>query len=66
MDELEVLTKTLNSTIQRHGRAIQAYEIEIANITVELIRLQTKLEKSIAATEEKNIVVVEEKKSSTK
>lgn len=44
MDDVEVLTATLNSTIQRHSRAIQNYEIEIANITAELVRTKAALE----------------------
>lgn len=55
MDELEVVTKTLNSTIQRHGRVVQAYEVEIANMTAELLRLQDQMEKNVQPVEEKKI-----------
>lgn len=49
MDDVEVLTATLNSTIQRHSRAIQNYEIEIANLTAELVRTKAQLEAAEAA-----------------
>ena len=39
----DVLTETLNSTLQRHARAIQNYEVEIANLTAEIYRLQAKV-----------------------
>jgi hypothetical protein len=44
MDEVAVLTETLNATLQRHGRLAQNYEIEIANLTVELIKLRQQVE----------------------
>lgn len=43
MDDNEVLTQTLMATIQRHARVIQNYETDIANMTAEIIRLQTQL-----------------------
>lgn len=49
MDDVEVLTATLNSTIQRHGRAVQNYEIEIANLTAELVRVKAQLDAAEAA-----------------
>lgn len=49
MDDNEVLTATLNSTIQRHARAIQNYEIEIANLTAELVRARVALESAESA-----------------
>lgn len=39
----DVLTETLNSTLQRHARAVQNYEVEIANLTAEIYRLQAKV-----------------------
>lgn len=53
MDDNEVLTATLNSTIQRHTRTVQNYEIEIANLTAELIRVKSELEAAQAASTEK-------------
>lgn len=44
MDDVEVLTATLNNTIQRQSRVTQNYEIEIANLTAEVIRLRSELE----------------------
>jgi hypothetical protein len=44
MDESEVLIQTLNNTIGRHMRAVQNYEIEIANLTAEVVRLQSQLQ----------------------
>lgn len=44
MDDAEVLAATLNNTIQRHSRAVQNYEIEIANLTAELVRAKAAAE----------------------
>lgn len=44
MDDIEVLTATLNSTLQRHSRLAQNYEIEIANMTAEILRLKAQVE----------------------
>ena len=44
MDDVNVLTQTLNSTLQRHARVVQGYEVEIANLTAEIIRLKSKVE----------------------
>lgn len=44
MDNVEILTQTLNSTIQRHTRTVQNYEVEIANLTAEIVRLQAQVE----------------------
>jgi hypothetical protein len=44
MDDVEVLTATLNNTLQRHGRVTQNYEIEIANMTAEIVRLKAQVE----------------------
>jgi predicted nucleic acid-binding Zn-ribbon protein len=43
MDEVEVVTQTLNATLQRHSRVVQGYEIEIANMTAEIVRLQSQI-----------------------
>lgn len=51
MDEIDILTQTLNSVIQRNIKLIHAYEIEITNMTAEIIRLQ----KRISKTEEVDI-----------
>lgn len=40
MDEIEILKATLNNTLQRISKIITNYEIEIANLTAEVIRLQ--------------------------
>lgn len=44
MDDVEILTATLNSTIQRQSKVTQNYEVEIANLTAEIIRLRSQLE----------------------
>ena len=41
--DVEVLSQTLNSTIQRHSRTVQNYEVEITNLTAELVRTQMEL-----------------------
>lgn len=43
MDEVEILKETLNSTLQRQARTTQNYEVEVANLTVEIIRLRAAL-----------------------
>lgn len=44
MDDAEVLTATLNNTLQRQARITQSYEVEIANMTAEIVRLKAQLE----------------------
>lgn len=44
MDEKDVLLATLNNTIARTSKLMQSYEIEIANLTAEIIRLQNQVE----------------------
>jgi predicted RNase H-like nuclease (RuvC/YqgF family) len=44
MDEAEIIAATLNNTIARNARTVQALEIEIANLTAEVIRLQRQIE----------------------
>ena len=46
MDDVNVLTQTLNSTLQRHARVVQGYEVEVANMTAEIIRLKAKIEEN--------------------
>ena len=57
MDDVEVLTATLNNTLQRHARLAQNYEIEIANMTAEILRLKSQVEELEASAEAKEIVV---------
>lgn len=47
----DVLTETLNSTLQRHARTVQNYEVEIANLTAEIYRLQAKVKELEGAAE---------------
>jgi hypothetical protein len=49
MDEVTILTQTLNNTLQRHARATQAHEVEIANMTAEIIRLQARIDSLVEA-----------------
>ena len=44
MDEAEIIAATLNNTIARNAKTVQSLEIEIANLTAEVIRLQRQLE----------------------
>jgi hypothetical protein len=59
MDDLNVVTQTLNSTLQRHARVAQGYEVEIANMTAEIIRLKDQVEQL------ESMVKVEKKSSKT-
>jgi hypothetical protein len=54
MDEKDILLATLNSTIGRTTKLVQSYEIEIANLTAEVIKLQTQLE-SMSASNKINV-----------
>lgn len=55
MDEVQVVTQTLNATLQRHARVVQGYEVEVANMTAEIVRLNAKLEE-LTANEKKTSV----------
>lgn len=46
MDDIEILKNTLTNTVQRVSSIVQNYEIEIANLTTEIIRLNSELEKN--------------------
>jgi hypothetical protein len=52
MDDLDILTATLNSTLQRYSRLVQNYEIEIANMTAEILRLKASVEDATSNKEE--------------
>ncbi len=65
MDEVEILKETLNSTLQRHARIAQNYEIEVANLTVEIIRLRSALDEVEAAVKGDAGVKAEVKKADT-
>lgn len=54
MDEVEILKATLNNTIQRNVRTMQNYEIEIANLTAEIVRLSAELDAIQQAKPEKS------------
>jgi hypothetical protein len=56
MDDVNVLTQTLNATLQRHARVVQGYEVEITNMTAEIIKLNAKVEElqSSASTKTKS------------
>jgi uncharacterized small protein (DUF1192 family) len=40
----EYVTKTLNNVLSRHSKVVHGYEVEIANLTAEIYRLQDELE----------------------
>ena len=50
MEEAEIIAATLNNTIARNAKTVQSLEIEIANLTAEVIRLQKQLEAVNATT----------------
>lgn len=54
MDESEIIASVLNNSISRHTKSIQSYEIEIANLMAEVLRLQKRVE-DLSRSEEKNI-----------
>lgn len=58
MDDAEILTATLNNTLQRQSRITQSYEVEIANMTAEIVKLQSQLE--AASTELASLSTVQE------
>ena len=45
MEEAEIIAATLNNVIARNSKTVQSLEIEIANLTAEIIRLQNQVEK---------------------
>lgn len=50
MEEAEIIAATLNNTIARYAKTVQGLEVEIANLTAEVIRLQKQLETNARAT----------------
>lgn len=54
MEEAEIIAATLNNTIARNAKTVQSLEIEIANLTAEVIRLQAQL-KSLPTTQTKTV-----------
>lgn len=40
----EYVTKTLNNVLSRHSKVVHGYEVEIANLTAEIYRLQEEIE----------------------
>jgi hypothetical protein len=42
--EVDIITATLNQTIARLSKMVQNYEVEIANLTAELLRLRASSE----------------------
>lgn len=51
MIENDIVVQTLNSTLQRHAKVVQGYEVEIANLTAEIYRLKAQLAESQEADE---------------
>jgi hypothetical protein len=47
----EYVTKTLNNVLSRHSKVVHGYEVEIANLTAEIYRLQDELEQLKGSTE---------------
>lgn len=41
----EYVTKTLNNALSRHAKVVHGYEVEVANLTAEVYRLQDELDK---------------------
>lgn len=40
MDETQVIKDTLNTMLKRHAKVMEAYEVEITNMTAEIYRLK--------------------------
>lgn len=51
MDEVQILTQTLHATIQRASQKAQNYEIEVINLTAEILKLQSEIESKDAEIE---------------
>lgn len=51
MDENEILSATLNNTIGRMSRMAQNYEVEIANLTAEVVRQKARADALESAAE---------------
>ena len=62
MDEVDIVTQTLDRVIQRHMKVIHAYEIEITNMTAEIIRLQKNISKLDKPENNINVDIKEVKK----
>ena len=43
MDEAKIIGTVLNNSVTRYAKSVQSYELEIANLMAEIIRLQEKL-----------------------
>lgn len=44
MNENDIAVQTLNTMLQRHVKVVQGYEVEIANLTAEVYRLNAQIE----------------------
>lgn len=53
MNNEDLLQKVLNSTIERIGRKTVAYEAEIANLSSQIIILNSQIEEINSSTKEK-------------
>lgn len=47
MDEAEIIKATLNNTIARYAKKVHEYEVEVANLTAQVVLLQSQLESSV-------------------
>jgi hypothetical protein len=50
----DVISFTLNNTIQRIAKIVNNYEIEIANLTMELVKTQLELDELKSQSNDKN------------
>lgn len=48
----DYVTKTLNNVLNRHSKVIHGYEVEIANLTAEIYRLQDEVERLKSAAQD--------------
>jgi len=55
MDEATIIGNILNNSITRYAKSVQSYEIEVANLMAEIIRLQNKIESFTNIKEEKKV-----------
>lgn len=63
MDEAEIVKATLNNTIARYAKKVQEYEVEVANLTAQVVLLQSQLENSIVLPQSSIDAIEQESKN---
>ncbi len=59
-NEVDIIAATLNQTIARLSKMVQNYEVEVANLTAELLRLRSSQQASDQAETHDRIDLSEE------